>query len=519
MCRHNFNIGRCHRRWCVEPRIRRDRNCVADRHGVGTICRYGYYFLYAQWLRGYSSLHSICHTCDYNGRKNYVCRCQYNTQQHSNRRSVGRAPILQLPLWVLTGSPSTGTVSGVAAGTATISYSLGSCYAVATVTVNPLPDAGSISGLSLICTGSYITLTDAAGGGAWSASNAHVSIVGSAGSPSTGIANGNTAGTDTISYTVTNSCGTAVATKTVTVNAVPTAGTITGSATVCAGATINLSDAVTGGNWTPATGGIATVSPMGTVTGASAGSVIISYTVTYSCGTATATSIIGVSAAPAAGTITGASSVCQGAIMGLTDGATGGTWSAANTNASISSTGVVAGATAGTDTIYYTVTNSCGTATASKVIAINALPEPGIISGPSTVCLGQSIPLSETVTGTWSAASAWIATVSAAGVVTAMSLGTDTIIYTATNPCGSAITTKTIVVNPLPPPITASAPFVCSGFTTVVSDTLAGGLWSASPDSIATISASGIVSGAGVVQLWLLTHCRQQVAIVQPRYR
>ncbi len=183
--------------------------------------------------------------------------------------------------------------------------------------------------------------------------------------------------------------------------------------------------------------------------------------------------------------------------MGLTDGTTGGTWSAANTTASISSTGVVAGETAGTDTIFYTVTNSCGTATASKVIAINALPEPGIISGPSAVCLGQSIPLSETVTGSWSSASAWIASVSTSGVVTAMSLGTDTIIYTATNPCGSTTASKAIVVNPLPPPIAVSAPFVCSGFTTAVSDTLAGGLWSASPDSVATITASGIVSGAG----------------------
>ncbi len=202
---------------------------------------------------------------------------------------------------------TTGTVSGIAAGTATISYSLGTCYALTTVTVNPLPDAGSISGLSLICTGSHITLTDAAAGGTWSASNAHVSV------DATGTANGNTAGTDTISYTVINGCGTAVATKTVTVNAAPTAGTIIGPTTVCAGATINLSDAVTGGSWSSSATGIATISSAGVVTGASAGSVIISYTVTYSCGTATATSIIGVTAAPAAGTITGASSVCQGA--------------------------------------------------------------------------------------------------------------------------------------------------------------------------------------------------------------
>ncbi len=147
---------------------------------------------------------------------------------------------------------TTGTVSGIAAGTATISYSLGTCYAIATVTVNPLPDAGSISGLSLICTGSHITLTDAAAGGAWSASNTHASI------DAAGTANGNTAGTDTISYTVTNGCGTAVATKTVTVNALPTAGTITGPTTACAGAAINHSDAVTGGSWNNSATGIAT---------------------------------------------------------------------------------------------------------------------------------------------------------------------------------------------------------------------------------------------------------------------
>jgi len=74
-----------------------------------------------------------------------------------------------------------------------------------------LPYAGSISGLTSVCAGSSITLSESAPGGSWSSSNASVATV------SGGAVAGVAAGAVTISYSVTNSCGTRSATYTVTV--------------------------------------------------------------------------------------------------------------------------------------------------------------------------------------------------------------------------------------------------------------------------------------------------------------
>jgi hypothetical protein len=92
-----------------------------------------------------------------------------------------------------------------------------------------------------------------------------------------------------------------------------------------------------------------------------------------------------VNASPSAGTITGSSAVCAGSTITLSNTTTGGTWSSSNTAiATVGSTGIVTGVASGTVTISYTVTNSCGTATAIKVITVNALsggiPTSGLIA-------------------------------------------------------------------------------------------------------------------------------------------
>jgi hypothetical protein len=69
----------------------------------------------------------------------------------------------------------------------------------------------------------------------------------------------------------------------------PTAGSITGIATVFTGSTTTLSNATTGGEWSSNATDIATVDSTGIVTGVAAGTAIISYTKTLACGSATTT--------------------------------------------------------------------------------------------------------------------------------------------------------------------------------------------------------------------------------------
>lgn len=385
----------------------------------------------------------------------------------------------------LTGS----VVTGVTAGTATISYIAtticGTASTTKTITVNPLPSAGAIAGAANVCAGSSITLSDAITGGVWSSGSTSVSLSG-------GTVTGITAGTATISYAVTTVCGTAIATRTITITPLPIADTIRGLQVVCVGASITLTDTITGGVWGRSNAN-AFVSG-GVVSGLSAGVDTISYSVTNSCGTAVATITVTVNPLASVGLIRGPATVCEGASIALTDLPAGGVWSSSGAEAIVSSGGIVAGVSAGTATISYVVTTSCGVAVATAAININPLPVAGTINGPSTLCAGSSIILTNSIAGgVWSSSNG-NATV-AGGVITGISAGMDTISYSITNGCGTTAAAKIISITP--PLATIAGPTgVCEGYTVTLSNATAGGNWSAGNTLVATVgSGTGIVNG------------------------
>jgi len=383
---------------------------------------------------------------------------------------------------------SAGLVSGVSVGTTILTYALtGGCIATKTISVSTVPLTGTITGAATVCTTDSIALSNAAAGGVWGSPSGGVMV-----NPANGTVTGLSAGTATISYTVTNGCGSASATHAVTVNVSPNAGTISGPNNVCQGSAITLSDAAGGGSWSGTAGLVSVGSSSGIITGVSAGTATISYRVTNTCGTATATQTIGINPLPLAGTISGPAAVCPGASITLTDPSPGGSWSATNGNASIAA-GTVSGNTTSTDTILYTVTNSCGTATATTIITISPLPFAGTITGPASVCVGASLALGETTSGgVWSTALGHATVIS--GVVSGVSAGTDTIKYSVTNSCGTATALKTMTINPLPLVGSITGPtLVCTGSSITLSDGISGGSWSADNGN-ATVSG-GVVTG------------------------
>ena len=391
---------------------------------------------------------------------------------------------------------SSGIVNGFSAGTSVITYTnTNVCLTVfttATLTVNPQPNAGVIVGPTTVCTGTSITLSDGAPGGTWGSSNtARATVTG-------GIVDGLTNGSPVINYTVTNMCGTAVATSTISVISVIPPGTITGPSTVCIGANSTLSDANAGGAWT-ASNSNAFVSG-GVVTGLTAGTVNISYSFSNFCGNTQAVRQMTVLPLADPGTITGPSSVCLAASITLSDIVGGGVWGALNSSAMVTGN-VATGIYGGIDTVTYAVTNTCGTVTAIYPINVIAIPSAGTISGPVSTCAGSMITLFDPVTGgVWSTTNS-TASVSATGDVTGLSGGIDTVVYTVTYTCGSDAASFPVTINPLADAgIISGTANGCIGTTVTLTDPMPFGVWSSS-NARATVSTSGAVTGvsAGAV--------------------
>lgn len=379
---------------------------------------------------------------------------------------------------------TSGLVSGLLPGAVTITYSLGAgCMVSALLTVNPLPS--TITGTPYVCLGASTTLADATPGGIWSSATPLVAVIGS----STGVVSGVGIGVATISYTLSTGCA---KTMSVTVNPLPAV--ITGAGSLCVGSTANLTDASPGGTWSCVPAAVAIIgSSSGVVAGISPGTANVTYTLSTGCSQSKTVTVN-----PLPVSITGASSLCAGANITLADGTPGGTWSTTATTASVDFlTGVVTGLSAGTATITYTISSGCA---ATKIITVN--PMPSAIGGPSAVCVGANITLTDADPGgSWTSSLPVVATIgSTSGIVTGASPGSSSIVYTL--PTGCSVT-GSVTVSLSPSAIFGSSS-VCTGAVTTLTNGVPGGVWTSAAPGIASVgSLSGLVSGtsAGIANI------------------
>ena len=145
---------------------------------------------------------------------------------------------------VATVNSSTGLVSAISAGSATITYTVngGTCgNASATIPINVITptNAGVLSGIEMACVGATTTFTsNGTAGGIWSSSDPGIANVNSSTSLITGIA----AGPATITYTVlgVGGCPNATAISSVAISATPSVNAGNDVA-ICAGLSTQLS--------------------------------------------------------------------------------------------------------------------------------------------------------------------------------------------------------------------------------------------------------------------------------------
>jgi len=412
---------------------------------------------------------------------------------------------------VVVSTPGTFLAHGLTGGTAIVAYTssnfCGSATASKTITIIPLSNPGVINGTDSVCPGSTITLTDTTHGGVWSITNGNAT-------DSAGIVDGLTPGLDTLYYATTNVCGTDSAQKIITIVPFPYIAPITGAPGLCNSATMTLADSTPGGVWTVTnttvtnTGGVLTSHRLGVDT--------VVYTLTSLCGTVSATKAITVSAYPHVSLITGTSEVvCPGWSITFHDSVAGGVWSNVDSITSFVADSVVWGDYPGNDTIYYTLANTCATATASIPITVLALPVAGLLTGPDSVCkLGTMTLVPTAPGGVWSVADS-NASVSDSGVVSGLSQGYDTVLYTVTNMCGAATAPMPVYVKPLPTvdPILVQDT-VCPATVILLADSTPSGVWSATgPGATIVVSSfEGMISGRDTLFYTYTNECGTAIA-------
>jgi uncharacterized repeat protein (TIGR01451 family) len=142
----------------------------------------------------------------------------------------------------------------------------------------------------------------------------------------------------------------------------------------------------------------------------------------------------------------------------------------------------------------------------------------GPITGPTTLCSGTSITLSDTSAGgTWSTDSTTIASIDAgAGTLHGIAAGIATISYTV----GSTVVTTRVTVNPIPEPITGLTG-VCIGSTATLFCLVGGGVWISSDPSIAPVDSTGVYTGftlGSVTMTYMVGYCSVSTTVTVNPY-
>lgn|GEM_PF-1416520 len=188
--------------------------------------------------------------------------------------------------------------------------------------------------------------------------------------------------------------------------------------------------------------------------------------------------------------------VCNGSTFLLHGGGTGGStyaWSGPSSYTSTLQNPTVPIIAADTTVgVYnYTAYNAAGCATSViAYVVMSAIPLP--IHGPSSLCAGSSIILTDsTAGGFWSVTPSTAGTITTGGVfIAGIDSNTAHISYTLSDGCKA---TDSVAVLPNPQPIIGTTT-LCSGLSSTLSDPTPLGTWSISPASVASISTGGVLT-------------------------
>lgn len=279
--------------------------------------------------------------------------------------------------------------------------------------------------------------------------------------------------------------------------------------------------------WSSSAAGVATVSPAGLITAVGPGTAVM--TATATAGTATRSATVTVTVTPRV--VTGVT--VTPATLPLTVGATGNltaavaadagvpvtvTWTSSSaTVATVSTAGVVTALGVGTSQVCAVSTfdptkQGCSAVTVSA--AVVAVASVTVAPAQSPLVVGDAVQLAATtrdvggatLTGrvvTWSSGTPSVATVSQAGLVTAVAAGTSTITATSEGRTGTATVTVTaptptvasVTVTPATPSINVGGTVQFNATVNGANNPPSGVTWTSADNTRVTVNATGLATG------------------------
>jgi len=388
------------------------------------------------------------------------------------------------------------TSSGNYAVTVTDVNGCSSTSAPTTVTVNAIPSLTVTASSSMICSGTSTSLT---------ASGASTYVW----SPSADLNNANIANpvaTPSVNTTYTvigtsNGCSD-TQTIAIVVNQSPAIPTITpsGTTTFCSGGSVDLTSSVENSySWTP------TSATTQSITVTSSGNYAVTVIDANGCSATSASTNVTVNPLPSSIiTPSGPTTICQGdSVILSSPSSSGNLWSTTATTQSITVT------TTGTYSLTVTDVNLCSS-TSSINVTVNSLPVVSASANLTTICAASSTTLSASGASTyvWSPSTGLSSTTGASVTATSTSTITYTVTGTNGNNCSdTASVTINVTPGPATPTITASGPTTfCAGGSVDLTSTVENS-YSWTPTSATTQSITVTSSGNYAVTVTDVTGC------------
>jgi uncharacterized protein YjdB len=383
----------------------------------------------------------------------------------------------------VSGAVVTGHISGTA-GFIFTSASTGCDSDTIFVTVEPGATV-SITGDTEICIGETTTLDSNGEVGSWISNDPTIATVTNA-----GVVTGVNAGSTTFVFTSNATLCMSDPTDPVIVYPAPIL-TIDDS-NLCIGETTFVNSTAFGGTWTSSDDTVAEIDAItGEVTAISDGSATFTYTDPFT-GCSTTSGILVVNQTPEV-SFTGPDEICEDETTQVSP-TIGGIWSSEDeTIAIVDNNGLVTGVGAGTTELVFTETVSGCASDTLFVTIIGATPVTDPVD--SELCIGETTTVTPNTGGVWVSNDTDVATITNAGLITAVGSGSATFTFTSSGSAQCASnSTGPLVVNPAPT-IVLGAPEICVGETTTAT-TSTTGQWTSSNPAVATIHiTTGLITG------------------------